>query len=240
MSKSFRHVRLVALFGLNATSLILGLSIPAFYEWTGSDQSRPSPLLWQIPMGTVVIALVICAVLPWLPISQIETKSPNSDRRIRFTVRRLLGMTVVVAGLIAAGSRFPHGTASLVCLAVLLNLVRIAIRNTTGRVSAITLIACMVFPYAWIITYAERDRISAFVMQQSATWPMYFPSNYAVYYLGIDHRSSAWFASLLTAIEFAVGSWCVVRSVKLTIVFCIWAMLTSAMGSLVFYQLCIF
>jgi len=52
-----------------AISVFAGWNIPAFYEWTDSDQSRPSPLLWQVPLAVAINSFIFCLALPWLPIA---------------------------------------------------------------------------------------------------------------------------------------------------------------------------
>jgi uncharacterized protein involved in response to NO len=42
------------LFVLILISATCGWFVPAFYDWTGADQSRPSPLMWQVPLAIAV------------------------------------------------------------------------------------------------------------------------------------------------------------------------------------------
>lgn len=60
-------------------SLLVGWFLPAFYAWTDSDQSRPSPLLWQIPLSSAIVGVVFCVALPWLPIVSANT---NTERGV--------------------------------------------------------------------------------------------------------------------------------------------------------------
>ncbi len=58
--------------------------------------------------------------------------------------------------------------------------------------------------------------------------------------LGYPFPDSTWLAMLLTAIEVAVGTWFICLGPKRTIAYLLIVLLMSAMGSLVFYQLCVF
>jgi hypothetical protein len=58
-------------------TLVVGRLIPAFYDWTGSDQSRSSPLVAQTAVGVLLCGIIVCLTLPWLP---IEFDPPAADR----------------------------------------------------------------------------------------------------------------------------------------------------------------
>ena len=90
-----------------AASLLVGWFIPRFYIWTDSDQSRPSPLLWQVPLGSIVVSMAFCVVLPWLPIAN-QTSNKTSQQRLLFSIRTLLLITASGAGLSAARSDLPY------------------------------------------------------------------------------------------------------------------------------------
>ncbi len=59
---------LVALILISATC---GWFVPAFYDWTGADQSRPSPLMWQVPLAVAIGAFLFSVALPWIPITRL-------------------------------------------------------------------------------------------------------------------------------------------------------------------------
>src|SRR5690606_2794588 len=99
------------LITLILVSGISGWLIPAFYDWTGADQSRPSPLMWQVPLGVFVVALLFCGLLPWLPMRGWTDDVPRYS--LQFQVRSLLVLTAVVAASIAVGMKYPIGVANL-------------------------------------------------------------------------------------------------------------------------------
>ena len=98
---------------LIAMSLVVGWLIPAFYEWTDSDQSRPSPLLWQVPLIAPIAAVMFVATLPWLTVLSVE-KTSQAGMPLQFRMRTLLGATIVVAVCLAGMMTFPLGVSYLV------------------------------------------------------------------------------------------------------------------------------
>lgn len=144
MAKLLQHSRLIGLISLIGISVVMGWCMPGFYEWTGSDQSRPSPLLWQVPIGAGIAALAICCVLPWLPITRPETQL-RPPRHWRFGLRSLLILTTVVAVAIPLFAKFPTLASGIACAIATTNLIRIAIRDANLRLPAIALLTTSQF-----------------------------------------------------------------------------------------------
>lgn len=233
------HSRTLILTTFIATSLFVGWLIPGFYAWTDSDQSRPSPLLWQVPLWSAIAAVLFSAALPWLPI--LQSSPPHEQRpRTRFGLRTLLGITATVAVMLAAMTKFPLVVSCVASFIAFAYLVSFCVRNPQHRLSAATLISCMVLPYAWVIAYDELDRLIPAILWMFIGFPAFFPGAVMSSLLGQNFGNSYWPSVLLTAIELGVGMWVIHLGPKRTIAYLLFAMLTSAMGSLVFYQLCIF
>jgi len=239
MPKLVQHSSTMAFIALIGLSLIVGWCMPNFYEWTGSDQSRPSPLLWQVPIGAGVAVLAFSCILPWLPLARANSQT-RSQGQWRFGLRSLLLLTMVIAVAILLFGKFPTIAGGMICMVVMANLIRVAINNTRLCLPAIALLSCMMLPYAWVIHYDERDRVLSHFFLWTASWPTFFPAAYLSGMLGQDFRESPWISMLLTAIELGVGTWLIGLGPRRTIAFSLFALLTAAMGSLGFYQLCIF
>lgn len=239
MARLLHYTHSIVFVSLIGISVAVGWFMPDFYEWTGSDQSRPSPLLWQVPMGTGVAAVAICCLLPWLPINRPESQR-RSTSRWRFGLRSLLILTTAVAAAIPLFAKFPTIAGSVACAIATANLVRVAIQEESLRLPTIAFLACMLLPYAWVVHYAERDRILTHFLTMIATWPTFFPAAYLNAMLGKNLHETDWIAMLMTASEVAVGTWIICLGPKRTIAYLLLVLLTSAMGSLVFYQLCVF
>lgn len=239
MKESGRSTRIIAFVTLIAVSMMVGLSMPAFYEWTDSDQSRPSPLLWKVPVWSAIAVSLCCCVLPWLPIvTPQEPTRPTSN--FRFGLRTLLVLTAVVAIAIPSLAKFPIVAAGIICGLAFANFIRVGVKEPNTRLPATALLACMILPYAWVVRYEELDRIQSHFLWMIATWPTFFPVVYLGGIFGQPFRDSPWLAMLLTAIEVAVGTWFICLGPKRTIAYSQVVLLISAMGSLVFYQLCVF
>jgi hypothetical protein len=97
-----------------AVSLLVGWFIPGFYAWTDSNQSRPSPLLWKVPLWAAIGSVAFCLVLPWLPIAS-KTPSMAPAARMRFGLGTLLMLTTAVAIATALLAEFPFVVSGIVC-----------------------------------------------------------------------------------------------------------------------------
>lgn len=229
----------IAFSVLIGLSLIVGRSLPGFYEWTGSDQSRPSKLLWAVPLGITILTFLFCLAIPWLPIAPFPA-SQRTDKKLQFRVRTLLGLTAISAVLLAAIARYPLATSSVISAGTFAYFVFWTIRNPQYRWPAAALLACMTFPYAWLLEYKELDRLLPALLWISAGLPAYFPSLLISSLLGARLPDSFWPALLLTAGEVGLGLSMIRIGSKPAIAYCCIVALVSAFGSLVFYQLSIF
>ncbi|MCO8122536.1 hypothetical protein NHH03_12385 [Stieleria sp. TO1_6] len=223
---------------LIAVSLIVGWSIPAFYEWTDSDQSRPSSLLWKVPLWLAISSAAFCMALPWLP---IETKPPSDAPRtpMRFSVRTLLMITTGVAVAIPMLAKFPLVVSGIVCAGMFAYFIAFCVRYPEHRMASTALLACMILPYAWIVGYDELDRLLPALTVMIAGMPAFLPAAFLSQMFGQHFQESQWLAFLLSAFELAIGAWMIRLGPKRTIAYLLLVMLVSAVGSLGFYMMCI-
>jgi hypothetical protein len=222
-----------------AVSLVVGWSIPTFYEWTDSDQSRPSPLLWKVPLWSAIASATFSMALPWLPIG---TKPPSDAPRtqMRFSVRTLLMITAGVALAIPLLAKFPLVVSGIVCAGMFAYFVAFCVRNPEHRMASTALLACMILPYAWIVGYDELDRLLPALAVMITGMPALLPAVFLGQMFGQHFQESPWLAFLLTALELVIGVWMIRLGPKRTIGYLLLVMQISALGSLGFYQLCIF
>jgi len=218
-------------------SLCIGWFIPAFYEWTDSDQSRPSPLLWQMPLGAAIAVGLLTAALPWLPILKVKT-AQEVRVSLRFQLRTLLGITTAVAVVLTGFMQSPLVASYVVSAATLVYFLVFFVLNREQRLQAATLIACMMFPYAWIIAYDELGNMLSDVLRMATGLPAFLPGMYLNLLLqqGVD---SIWLCVLLSAIELGIGIWMLKLGPKRTLSYLLLVILTSSMGSLIFHALCL-
>ena len=218
----------------------MGWSLPAFYDWTGSDQSSPSPLIGRFYRGLTLGGVLVCLALPLLPIkAEAEDRGGNSSTRFR--IRSLLLFTAVIAVLLALSVKFPLLVSSLISATVLALAIRYVVYQPADRWSVAALLGCMYFPYVWVFGYDEFDRINGHLLRTCLGLPTLFPAAYfGRWVLGIDALRTYWLPMLMTAAELAIGIWLIWLGPRLAIAAFVFAMLMSVFSSFAFYQLCIF
>lgn len=226
---------LSALIGISA---IVGLSIPAFYEWTESDQSRPSPLLWQVPLWSAVISAAFCVALPWLPFS-IKWPVGDSQSPVRFSVLNLLMITAGVAVSLSLLAVIPMVVTGCVFAGSFAYFVVFCVRSPQHRFAASSLIACMILPYVWLVGYDELDRILPTFVIMLAGMPAFVPAAMLSQLFEQNFRETQWLMFLATALEFSIGIWMISLGPKRTIAYLLAVLHTSTLGSLGFYMMCI-
>ncbi|MGB7345192.1 MAG: hypothetical protein WBD20_13340, partial [Pirellulaceae bacterium] len=185
---------------LIAVSLLVGWFIPGFYAWTESDQSRPSPLLWQVPLWSAIASAAFCFALPWLPIG---TKPPSDSPRtpMRFSVRTLLMIAAGAAAAIPLLAKFTLVLSGIVCAGAYAFLIWFCVRNPQHRMPASALMACLILPYAWVVGYDELDQILPTLAVMIAGMPAFPPAAFLSQMFGQHFQESQWLAFLLTAVE---------------------------------------
>jgi hypothetical protein len=214
---------------------ISGWFVPAFYDWTGADQSRPSPLMWQVPLGVAFVATLFCVSLPWMPITgwtQATLKRPT-----QFTLRSVLILTAAIAVLIAIGFRFPSVVAGICFVSALAAALRSAILYRETRLPIAALLACMILPYVWVLGYGELHRLFPAILWMSAGMPGFFPAALILRLVGSNLNEGSWVAFIVSAAQILLGLWLIRSGPKRTIAYIHFVMLSSLMGSLLFHAL---
>ena len=218
-----------------AASLIVGWFIPRFYIWTDSDQSRPSPLLWLVPLGSAIVSMAFCAVLPWLPIAN-QTFNKTSPPRLLFSIRTLLLITAVVAVAIVLLAKFPLLVSGTVSAGTFMYLIAFGVYNPQHRMAVCALVASMNFPYIWIVGYNELGRILQDLLVIFAGLPAFIPAVLLGRLVNQNMHDGLWLALLLTALEIVIGIWMIRLGPKRTIAYLLLVLHLSALGSLGFHM----
>ena len=217
-------------------SLLVGWFIPRFYIWTDSDQSRPSPLLWQVPLGSFVVSMAFCVVLPWLPIAN-QTSNKTSQQRLLFSIRTLLLITAMVAVAIVLLAKFPLLVSGIVTAGAFMYLIAFCLSNPQHRLEASALVASMNFPYVWIVGYDDPGRILPNLLVMFAGLPAFLPAALLGRLFNQNMHNAFWLALLLTALEMVIGIWMIRLGPKRTIAYLLLVLHVSALGSLGFHAL---
>lgn len=217
-----------------AASLLVGWFIPSFYIWTDSDQSRPSPLLWQVPLGSFVVSMAFCVVLPWLPIGN-QTSNKTSQQRLLFSIRTLLLITAMVAVAIVLLAKFPLLVSGIVIAGAFMYLIAFCVSNPQHRLEASALVASMSLPYVWIVD--DPGRILPNLLMMFAGLPAFLPAALLGRLFNQNMHDAFWLAILLTALEMVIGIWMIRLGPKRTIAYLLLVLHVSALGSLGFHTL---
>lgn len=218
-----------------AASLLVGRFIPSFYIWTDSDQSRPSPLLWQVPLVSSMVSVAFCVALPWLPTARL---SPNVDapREKQFSIRTMMFATAIVAVAIALLSQFALVVSGMLSACTFAYFIAFFVRNPHYRLPAAALVASMIFPFTWILSYGELGRIFLGVLLMFSGLPAFLPAEYIAHMFKQNMHDGLWIAILLTALELFIGIWMIRLGPKRTIAYLLLVIHLSAVSSLGFHM----
>ena len=170
-------------------SLVLGWLIPGFYEWTGSDQSRPSPLIWQFALGMIIGGFILCLLLPFLP-AQTAAEDETREPKMRFTVKNLIVLTGVIAIIVVALMKFPLVTSCVLCGGAFLHYVWFIVLHPKLRLPAAALLSCMCLPFVWLVGYGEFSNIWKGLVWIATGLPMLLPSAYLASWFGLNFHTA--------------------------------------------------
>lgn len=215
-----------------AASLLVGWFVPAFYDWTGADQSRPSPLVGRTALALTVGAVLLCVALPWLPLAD-ESGRRRFDRaaRIRFKLRSMLAATAVVAVLIAALIKSPVVVSGILCAIAFGLVIRFWILHRHYRWQSGALVACMCLPFTWLLADSELDDLLPTILWMAAGLPAFFPACFIGYLVGQNSHDVMWLSILLTGAEAVIGIWVIRLGPRRTIAYLTFVLLMSTFGS---------
>jgi hypothetical protein len=217
---------------LVAISLAFGLLIPAFYDWTGSDQSRPSPLIPQTAIGITVVGLIFCIALPWMPISN-GAHPTDRESRFQFTIRTILVVTALIAAFFSVLVVIPRVTSGLMFVTALVYLVQLAVRFPSYRWRLFAFLSCMYLPFVWMAGHEELSRFIATSFWVASAMPGFFFTLVIGGFLqqhALDDLD--WLSILFTSIELGAGVWLIQLGYKRTIAFLVFVLICSTFGSI--------
>ncbi len=231
MAHGKRLTKIIIFSMLIAASFTAGWLVPAFYDWTGSDQSRPSPLIGQTALGLMVVGIVLGALLPWLPIEH-ERLDANRTERGRFKIRTLLVITAVVAVSTVALMKIPMVVGVCWCGLALAYTVRFWIVFRPYRWQTAALGACLYLPYIWIFHTGDGSRpLSVILWMMALGLPAFLPTMLIGGLLEQHMQELTWLSMLLTGAELFFGILVIRLGPRLTIAYLLFVLLMSLFGS---------
>lgn len=235
MDKLKQHAPTLIFAGFIAVSLLVGCFLPAFYAWTGTGQSRPSPLIWQVPLLAAVVAAAFCAALIRLPIigdSNHDSTSIEPSASARYCLRRLLLVTTGVGIAMAVLVKYPLVGCLFVNASLAAFFIRFWRKYPRHRLAAIALVACMYLPFVWAVGYKQ---ILPMVFFRIGVLPTFLPAAWSSSLAGLNFRESPGMGFLLTALELAVGLWLIRLGPKRTITYLVLVLWVAFMSSIFLY-----
>jgi hypothetical protein len=210
-------------------SLVVGWSVPAFYDWTGSNQSRSSPVILLAAAGLLLLAIVGCAALPWWPIAD-DRPLAFRDRKFQFSIRAMLVTTAVVAVLLVVGKLMPTVVGGGLYAISGAIAVRYCILFPQVRWQVAALVACMYFPFAWVLTWPGPSMDCLFFC---SGLPALLPTMLIGNAFGQYLHHSVWLLLLLSGAELVLGLWIIRWGPRRTIAYLLLVLLISTFGSFV-------
>ena len=216
---------------LIVVSLLVGLAMPAYYDWTGADQSRPSPLVPQTAVAILVLGGIFCLLLPWLPLPKDDFReSPRQG--FRFKIRTILGITTAAAFCFAVFRDSPLLVANGIIYALLLCYAgRIGFLFAGYRWKIAALFACMYLPYAWILFPDQSSNSSSAFMLMAVALPAFFPSLWIATLFHQSSHSAPWLFLTVASLELVLGVWMIQLGPKRSLVYCMGALIASTFGA---------
>lgn len=217
---------------LIAISLAVGLLIPAYYEWTGSDQNRPSPLLLPTAISLLLGAVVVCCLLPWLPIADDRVAAERGQGQ--FQIRTILALTAAAAVLLLALVKLPPlAVSGVIQLTAFGYLIRVGVRHRQDRWAVAALLACMYLPYAWVFFWDDLRNASAEILWGALGLPNFFDTLLLGALIDRHLDRVVWVAMLLTSGQLAIGAWIIGLGPRRSIALMIFSLVSSIFGSFI-------
>ena len=235
LSNSMRHRALderIVCVVLVVFSALMGLCVPSFYEWTDSNQSRPSALLWQGPLAVAVVGLLFCLALPWIPFRN-RPKHKTKTSTLQFSLRSILVATFVTAIAVAAVRISPQILAWVYFAITVFIVARMAILNPYLRLATLSVWGSLSLPFIWILSTEQTGRFIPNLWWTITGLPGLLPMLMIGPLFEIRHDDGNWLAVTLTATAILMGIWMARLGPKRTIVFLVVAIAASTFGSIV-------
>ena len=215
---------------LIVVSFSIGWNIPAFYDWTGSEQNRISPLVWQTGLLLIAGVTVGWAALPWIPVEH-DVQPKSQTARLRFKISTLLGTTAAFAVVIAMLMKFPMVISGILCATAFGHAVWFARLHRQYRLQTAALFACMSLPYVWVVNYDELESILPAVLWMASGLPGLVPAGLIAVPTGNRLHDTQWLSVLLTGTELSIGIWMIRRGPRRSIAYFLFVLLLSVIGS---------
>jgi hypothetical protein len=212
---------------------ICGWSVPGFYDWTGSDQSRPSPWIWRVALAFLVGLVAFHGTLLWLQFSK-RWQTVASANRSPLTISQIMIATLITAVLIAVVKQISasvgHVVAITVYFAVLGYTIYLARHTPSLRLPIATLLVCQYAPFVWLAG-SKIFMTESTALLGLASLPALLPAALIANVLQQKMQGAFWIGLLLTSLELTVCLWLARQGEKRTVAYIAVVLVLALFGS---------
>ncbi|TWT68305.1 hypothetical protein [Crateriforma conspicua] len=225
-----------------------GLSIPGFYDWTESDQSDQSHLLWIIPLASWSISSVLCFVAGryWPGAFRLDgdssvcsggTSGRSELGQARYGLRWLLMVPLVVAAVIVGCQKIPLATTVVVCIGAWSAWGFSLWRRRMVRPELAVLVLGMMLPFVWVYTDAALINEFPWTVLASLAMPGILTAMLSGQFLESSIHQAEWLPFITTAVHLLFGVVVIRFHARLGHYFILFITHVSLMGSIVLQML---
>ena len=219
-------------------SAAAGWGIPWFHEWSGTQQSQRSPLIFRFGIALTVGGIALCFLLPRL---LLPRQSGESDKRhpirFRFTMRRVLVVITLTAIWVGSSPQLEVAASRFLCIGMLCYAGLLIRHIQAARWAVVALFSCMLLPYLWMAldrSLIQVLGIPAIIFGNGL--PAFLPQLLIGLVMGQRTVEWFWMGALLTVLQMRVGCGMIQLGPERTISFLVYSLLASLFGSFLLYE----
>ena len=217
-------------------SAAVGWGIPWFHEWSGTQQSHRSPLIFRMGIALTAGGIALCFLLPRLLLPRHTSESAKQPPFwFRFTMRRVLVVIALTAIWVGGSPQLDVAVCRFNFIGIFCYAGWLLRHNQADRWAVVALFSCMYLPFLWL----GLDRSLLQMLELPAViigLPAFVPQLLIGVVIGQRTVEWFWMGALLTAIQLRVGFWMIHLGPKHTIACLIYSLLASLFGSFGLYE----
>lgn len=221
---------------------VIGIFLPAYYDWSGADQSRPSP--W-IPFAFAVLGVVVALSCLVLGLRHFYWRIPSAAA-IKNGWYPLV-FAVGVVGVLSALQANAIQSSGLRTLVLILSFIAWGVVVIWGcyqayqharlRWALAALLVSCYGPLLWIVVGKYSQYTSLLAIPFLVGAPLLVPTGFLGMVLGVNLQELMWLANGLTTIAIAVGLAFMHLGEKRALGYTLLLLVISAAGSMAFHSL---
>ncbi|MCD0462934.1 hypothetical protein [Roseiconus lacunae] len=223
-----RYFLPLTVFTLLIVSVVAGVSMPSFYDWTGADQSRPAPVIPRIGMGLIGGTACFVLLLAWIPIEQRRRWSHFSGGQT--SLRWLLVMTTLMAVACIPIPSLQFVFSYSVLAFAIVRTAYVAIKQRYLGCLLLAMAACIWGPFLW--AFPDAQMLTLF-----AACPSLMELMCASALSGQHSDHIAFVGIYVTSAKLLFGTWLIQWGPRIGLVYCVVVLNISLAGSFVLHAL---